>query len=272
MKSINALIYLLFVLIIMGAFASMAQNSYGLKLLGGVAIAFGMIFLFRFIRSIFRYGIGDYIKLSELFCLALLSFLFAVRIFHIYLPVLEWLFSAVCIILIFIYGNRMILHAGRLYPKNATLAAIILLYYLSLVLFFIALAFLPFLPVVASYIGALAFILFTGVLIAALLSRKFLIDGEEISVIGQVYDGKDYSVILLSMFFIMSLYTGLSRVGILPSLYSDDYPQAYFTLVDQAESGKEESKDGSYRHEEFKKKYNDFIEKNLRSTQSPTHN
>ncbi len=42
MKSYNTLYYLLTVLLIMGAFASMAQNSYGMQIISVVCIAFGL--------------------------------------------------------------------------------------------------------------------------------------------------------------------------------------------------------------------------------------
>ena len=47
MKRDQTFFYFLFVLLVLGAFAAMAQNSYGLKILGAVAIVFGLIFLVR---------------------------------------------------------------------------------------------------------------------------------------------------------------------------------------------------------------------------------
>ncbi|MBA2746636.1 MAG: hypothetical protein H0U44_10455, partial [Flavisolibacter sp.] len=49
MKKFNTIYYLLFILLVMGAFASMAQNSYGLKIMGGVAFVFALVFLLEFI-------------------------------------------------------------------------------------------------------------------------------------------------------------------------------------------------------------------------------
>jgi hypothetical protein len=259
MKSYNTLYYLLFVLLIMGAFASMAQNSYGLRILGGVAIVFGLIFLYRFIKSIIKKGRKALVKQIELLSLTILAFLFALRIFHYYFPFIEMVFTTAGLILAFIYGRKMILHYQELGLKNSRLAIIIFIYYLSLFLFIITLVATPILPKYSSFIGAMAFILSIVFFIATFLSPKFLIDGADISVIHQVIGFRDNSIILLSLFFLMSLYIGFTRVGLLPAMYSDDFPQAYFNLVNKAESGEEKPVDGRYRHEEFKKRYDEFL-------------
>jgi hypothetical protein len=45
-------------------------------------------------------------------------------------------------------------------------------------------------------------------------------------------------------------------------MYTDEYPQAYFELVKQAESGKEKPVNGKYKHEEFKDMYDRFVSRN----------
>jgi hypothetical protein len=50
----------------------------------------------------------------------------------------------------------------------------------------------------------------------------------------------------------------------LPKLYSDQFPQAYFKLVNNAETGKEKPVNGKYRHEEFKAMYDQFVERNIK--------
>jgi hypothetical protein len=48
-------------------------------------------------------------------------------------------------------------------------------------------------------------------------------------------------------------------------MYSDEYPQAYFKLVNNAETGKEKPVNGKYKHQEFKRRYDDFVEKNVKN-------
>ena len=54
MKKLNAIYFFLFILLVMGAFAAMAQNSYGLKIMGGVAFVFGLLFIVEFIVALQR--------------------------------------------------------------------------------------------------------------------------------------------------------------------------------------------------------------------------
>ena len=75
---------------------------------------------------------------------------------------------------------------------------------------------------------------------------------------------KDRVFLLLSLFIIFSLYYGLSGSGILPKLYSDKFPQAYYELVNNAETGKEKPVNGKYKYEEFRKMYDQFVERNIK--------
>jgi hypothetical protein len=71
---------------------------------------------------------------------------------------------------------------------------------------------------------------------------------------------RDHSVIIVSLFILLTLYTGLNRIGLLPGIYSDQFPQEYFRLVEKASSGQEKAIDGKYRHSNFKEQYELFLE------------
>lgn len=265
MKSYNTIYYLLFVLLIMGAFASMAQNSYGLNLLGAVALSFGLLFLYQFFQTLKDSDRKDYFLQAELLSLFVISILFALRMFHFYIPFSELLFATAGLALIFVYVKKMLHRYGILASKNMNAAMLSLVYHLSLILFIISLITAPILPQLYAYFGIAAFILLVGFLIAGLLVPKYQLDGSEFSVFKLVAGLKDRSMILLSLFFIISLYTGLTRIGVLPSMYSDEYPQAYFKLVNKAETGNEKPVNGKYRHQEFKERYDGFVEKNMKT-------
>jgi hypothetical protein len=249
----------------MGAFASMAQNSYGITLLGAVALSFGLLFLYQFFQTFKDAEKKDYFLQAELISLFVISILFALRMFHVYVPFSELLFAMAGLVLIFVYVKKMLQRYGILASKNINAARLSLVYHLSLILFIISLIAVPLLPQLYAYLGIAAFILLVGFLIAGLLVPKYLLDGSEFSVFKLVAGLKDRSLILLSLFFIISLYTGLTRIGILPSMYSDEYPQAYFKLVNNAETGKEKPVNGKYMHQEFKARYDDFVEKNVKN-------
>jgi hypothetical protein len=263
MKSYNTIYYLLFVLLIMGAFASMAQNSYGLTLLGGVALSFGLLFFYQFFKILQQPERKGYLLPAELLALFVLSILFALRIFHVYVPFSEVLFSLTGLVLVYVYGKKMIQRYGLLKSRNIQAAWLSLVYHLSLILFIISLITAPILPQLYVYFGIAAFILLIGFLITGLLVPHYLMEGSEVSVFRLVAGLKDRSMILLSLFFIISIYMGLTRIGVLPAMYSDEYPQAYFKLVNKAESGKEKRVDGKASHQEFKERYEIFLERNI---------
>ena len=52
MKRYNVVYYVLFLAVTMGAFASMAQNSYGMKLMGLVCLGFCLTFLYELFFSV----------------------------------------------------------------------------------------------------------------------------------------------------------------------------------------------------------------------------
>lgn len=264
MKSYNTLYYLLFVLLIMGAFAAMAQNSYGLRILGGVAFSFGLIFFYQFMENMFKKQKKDAVTLVELLSMSVLSFIFSLRIFLIRIPFAEWIFEVAGILLILVYINKLAQSFGRLKPGNIALALLIMVFHLSVILFLFSLVVAPMLPQVSEYMAMVAFVLLDGFLITSVFKKHFFIDGENTSAFKVISLFKDRSVILISLFFIVALYTGFSRIGVLPKLYSDQFPQAYFKLVSNAESGKEKPVNGKYQHEEFKAKYDQFVERNIR--------
>lgn len=261
MKKYNALYYLLFILLVMGAFASMAQNNYGIKIMGAVAFLFGLIFLVEFI-SLLRKQEKEFFALAEPVCLFLISVIFGLRIFYIHFPYVEFLFAAAGGMLVLIYTRRMVIRFRQDLLKNKVLAGLLLIFQLSIILFLISLVLFPFTPKIAEITSAGALILLTGFLIAALFNQDLMIDGERVSAFKKAVQFKDHSVIIVSFFLLFSLYVGLNRIGMLPGIYSDEFPQAYFELVNNATSKKEKPVDGKYRHEEFKEKYDQFLKHN----------
>ncbi|HJS55016.1 MAG TPA: hypothetical protein VJ765_10740, partial [Chitinophagaceae bacterium] len=67
---------------------------------------------------------------------------------------------------------------------------------------------------------------------------------------------------IVSFFLLFTLYFGFNRIGLLPGIYSDEYPKAYFELVNKATSKKEKPVDGKYKYEEFMEKYDQFLKNN----------
>lgn len=262
MKKYNPIYYLLFILLVMGTFASMAQNSYGLKIMGGVAFAFGLIFLLEFITELGRKETKDGYALAELAAMILFSAIFGCRIFHIYFPYIEWLFVAAGAWLVFFYIRKLFIRYHRLVVRNRRLARLGLTFHLSIILFLISLIMIPFAAQEAEWIGMAAFALLLVFIIGAFVKRDDLVDGNKVTAMQMVTGYRDHSIVLASLFLLFSLFAAFNKAGLVPGIYSDEFPRAYFELVDKATTGKEKPVDGKYKYEEFMEKYKQFIKHN----------
>jgi hypothetical protein len=259
MKKYNTYYYLLFVLLVMGAFASMAQNSYGFRIMGIVSFSFGILFLTQLVYVIRKKGNNDFLGIVELTGLSILSLVLGLRVFYIHFNFVEILFVIAGLILIFVYGYKMMEAYRKLIQENRNLALLAVGFYLSIVLFILSMIAVPFIFWIGQPLGAIAFVLMIFFLGISYYKGEMFLKGENVSSFEIIKQAKDRSPVLATLFIMFSLYTGLTMVGVLPGMYSDEFPQAYFELVNKAETGQEDPIDGKYRHEEFKKQYDQFL-------------
>ncbi len=262
MKNYNPIYYFLFILLVTGAFASMAQNSYGIKMMGGVAFAFGLVFLIEFFSAIISKDKKDGYALIEMACLSLLSIIFGCRVFYIHFPFIEMLFATTIILLLLLYLRKMIQLFRDMQSKNKLLAFFLAFYYLSLLLFLISLLLFQSRANISTIAGAGAFVLLIGFILAGFLKKDLLVEGDKVSAFSLVKHFKDHSIVILSLFLLLSLYAGLNKIGVIPDIYSDQFPQAYYKLVQEAASGKEKPVNGKYKYEIFRDKYDRFLQHN----------
>src|SRR6187431_3330124 len=143
MKKLNVIFLFLFILLIMGAFASMAQNSYGLKIMGGVAFVFALVFLVEFISVFRKKDNRDMYTLAEPACLFILSIVFGLRVFYIHFSYIELLFGAAGAILVLIYFRKMMIRFRHYRHRNNFLALLVLFFHLSIILFLVSLTLVP---------------------------------------------------------------------------------------------------------------------------------
>lgn len=259
MKKYNPAYYLLFILLVTGTFASMAQNSYGLKMIGGVAFVFALVFLAEFVTRIRKGKRKNFLVLAEPFCLFLLAVIFGFRVFYVYFPYVEYLFVTASLVLAVLFFVKMVRRFRDMKDKNMSLALLGLVFHVSIICFLTALAVTPFSLILADTAGTAGFVLLAIFVLAGLLKRKFSVDGEQVSPFGMVRVFPDHSIVIVTLFVLFSLYTGLNRLGILPGIYSDEFPRAYYTLVDDAASKDEKPVDGQYRYQKFMEQYQLFI-------------
>jgi hypothetical protein len=264
MSRYNPYYYLLFVLLIFGAFASMAQNDYGIQILGFVALAFGVIFLLQLIFTLRKRRI-DAVSVTELGSLVMLSVILFMRVFYLRFPFVEILFGLAGFVLIASYLIKLVVSWNTLKEKNKFMGMLVALFLGSIVAYSVSMTIVPFVSRASEPAGALGFGLLLLFLTIALLKGEMLVEGERLSAFAYVARLKDRSIVLATLFLLFTAYMGLTKINAIPKMYSDEFPQAYFELVQQAELGKEQPINGKYRHEEFKEKYELLISRHIHS-------
>lgn len=264
-KKYNPLYYLLFVLLIMGSFAAMAQNDYGVKILGAVALAFALLFSAQFVLHFTRKVYSTNLEALESMTLVVIAIILACRIYYIRFPYVEIVFSGAGMVLMMVYVIKAIKAYSTLRSENQLLAYLIAGFYGSIVFYAASMTVVPIIPVLAEPLGGLAFGMLILFIVASLIKREFMIAGDKTSAFAYVTQFKDRSIVLLSLFLLFTAYMGLTKIDLLPRMYSDEFPQAYFELVHQAESGEEKPVEGKFKHEEFKEMYDRFVNRHVGS-------
>jgi hypothetical protein len=94
--------------------------------------------------------------------------------------------------------------------------------------------------------------------IAGVIKTKYIAAGNAYTLFSLVFRLPDHSVLLLAIFAMISLYLGLTGAGILPRIYSDEYPQAYYKLLNAAGSGGTRNGEQT-KYERFKSAYELYI-------------
>jgi len=245
----------------MGAFASMAQNSYGTVILGLVSASFSILFFVQLISAFLLKNHLGKSRLLELACLFLIAAVLAMRVFYIRFPFIELIFGIAGLLLAIVYTQSMVKAYSLLKSESKRLTFVIVSFYSSIVLYLISMITVPFISSVSEPAGFIAFVLLILFGATGLLSKNIVTKGERISGIQLIARLKDNSTVLASLFLLFTLYMGFSKIGLIPPMYSNEFPQRYYELVNQAETGKEKPVNGKFKHEEFKEKYDRFVER-----------
>ncbi len=261
MKRYNIIYYLLFMFMIMGAFASMAQNEYGTRILGLAAASFSILFFVQVIYGLVSKKIHSKIEVLELVSLFILAGILALRVFYIRFQFVEFIFGAFGILLMTVYFHKLLKSGASLKLDSKKLVWAIRLFYMSIVLYLVSMVTVPFFPLISEPAGVVAFVLLIVSVILSFTSKGAM-TSEKISGYQFVIQSKDRSGVLAILFLLFTVYMGSSKIGVIPPMYSDEFPQSYYKLVNQAELGKEQTVNGKYKHEVFKKEYDRFVERN----------
>ncbi len=244
----------------MGGFASMAQNDYGVKIIGLAASAFGLLFIIQFIQHLLKKS--NLLALLELGSLFMLSTILAMRVYYFRFEFVEIVFGVAGLLLIFTYIIKLLESWKSIINHTKILATLLVLFYSSIILYVVSMVTVPFMPQMAEPTGGTAFALLLAFVFLSILKRAIMLEGDKVTGLSYVLKFKDRSIVLLTLFVLFTAYMGLTKVNVIPGMYSDEYPQAYFELVKEAETGREKPVNGKYKHEEFKEMYDQFVNRN----------
>jgi len=250
--------YFLYLAIILGVFASMAQNDYGLTLVSWACYLFAGSLAIEVIKY---FKNKAWHKMIELIGLATLFVLFGLRAAYIYFANIEWMLLIACTTLVIVYAVHAIEKSKKIGIDSSRLRMLILTYYASISAYLLSIVGAILFPELSEPIGMMATALLVLFIIGSYLSGKLLVNGVETEAFIYLKKQSGHSIILIVGFSLITFYSGLSMIGFLPPLYTNKIPKTYIELINKAETGKEITIDGFYKHELYKKAYDDFIKK-----------
>lgn len=257
MKRYATIYYLLFVLLVMGAFASMAQNAYGLKICGLASLGFALTFLHEIFftpRSGDDKLVAPWMAYAELILLSIIALIFLFRNFSTDIPFSDTLLIVSLTLLLPLFAYQAVLQFQKA-TRHQTMLAYIIAFYYGAVLFFVLSVLsgiiLPGLAFNLEIMAILLVIVFAGL---TLFFKEFSISDETISIWQYIRQMKSKASILLIASLLISGYSLLYSAGILPSFYYGT-PKGYENLVNLG------NKDGREKAREFKERYEAFVKR-----------
>jgi len=263
MRQYATIYYLLFVLLIMGAFASMAQNPYGLRICGVACIGFALTFLHELLYtpgSDETTSSSRWTGYAELVLLSVLVLIFSFSNFSINLPFSETLLivSFTCLLLLFSYQAITQLRSTG---HQRTTAYLVVFYYGAVVFFILSFLSGLILPGLAMKLAFAAIVLTLVLAGMAIILKQVIVNDGTISTWQYLRQMKNKSSILLIASLLISGYELLNAAEILPSFYHGT-PKGYQHLIELSNSGN--SMVGKEKPREFKERYDEFTKKHAR--------
>jgi hypothetical protein len=260
MKRYATVYYLLFVLLVMGAFASMAQNAYGLKICGIACLGFALTFIYEIFftqSALDDQFVSPWMLYAELIFLSVISLVFLFRNFSIDLPFADTLLMGSSTILLLLFSYQTILQL-KLARHQVKLVYLLGLYYGAVLFFILSILASVLLPVLANSLALVAIVMVLVFAGLTLVFKEFTLNDETISFWQYVTQMKSKSSILLIASLLISGYSLLHSVGVLPSFYYGT-PKGYQILVKVSNVGTDPK--GKEKPREFKERYEEFIRK-----------
>ncbi len=262
MKKYVTAYYLLFVLLVMGAFASMAFNAYGTKLMGIACLGFSFTFLHE---AIFNAGREDLDKpekvwLSlELISLSFISLLFFSKGFFLGLVGTNEAFLLFSLVLLFLVSREAWIQLKLAFDQHWKWGCILLFYFGTVELFILSFIFGTILPGTRTVFASFAVILLVSFILALFVFRRVMVNGDNVSAWGYIAKMKNKWIILVFSCLLIYGYGFLSASNVLPSLYYSKLPNGYIRWVERGNL--ENAERARQKEREFRERYEQLVEK-----------
>lgn len=256
------LVYILFLVIVVGAFASMAQNEYGVKLLAGGCFGFSLLFLSRLL-GIKQFSDSIFQKswlIQELGVMSLIMLLFGLRALRIRFSFVEIVFVISVVAMIILYA-RYLSAIREKYQTNKILTISFYMVYGAVILFFLSMSMTFLNERISVILGGISFGLTIGFWILYFIKGRATIYKEErVLIIPEIFKFGTLSPIIFTMIIMMSIYVGLNRVNMIPDIYTGELPVRFMDLEQKAIKGELEPVDGVMKHEIYWEEYQQFLQ------------
>jgi hypothetical protein len=250
-------------LVLLGLFATMAQNTYGLTLMGiscfGLALLYFAELSWKVTEDFSSLEKKDIIGLSELLVLSLLLLLFGFRVFYINIPYSDLIFITLCGLLIVVYSliSARIIKTTK--NENPDLARTATFFYSSILIFLLSLGTRIINQSLSAVVGALGLIISVPFLIPLLRRTQYEYSARTITIFQFIVSSRNKAGMLFLFFTLSAFYMGLSYFRIIPGIENAEKPGTYIELINQAETGKEKPVNGKYQHEIYKESMDKFL-------------
>lgn len=260
MKKLNSFFFILYLLLITGGFAAIAQNSYGITILGWSTAAFAFLCslgaIFSSTKSnIPRISIFEYIAIAIIFAIA------SLRVFLIHFIYVEVIFSIAATILVLVYLFYIVRINKTLKNDNRQLFISLALFYSSIAIFTLSLTLNPVSNYYSEIAGFVGFSIFILAVLSTFRIKSITSKGSEISITKYLSIQPNRATLLLSLYLLLTVYSAATLFKIIPGIQSSKMPKGYYELVKNAENGVELPEDGQYKYQLFKERMEVFMEK-----------
>ncbi|MEQ8302830.1 MAG: hypothetical protein RIB47_05520 [Cyclobacteriaceae bacterium] len=250
------LYYFLILLLVMGAFASMALNSYGTVLMSYVMLGFAGLFLFELFFILPREGeMTSLYKTSlgvELFVLSAICALYFMQGISHTFSLSSGLLFTLFTVLLAINCFHMI-RAWKQVRNAPVKVRLSILLYFSALLLFIASNFLEAsLFVICTVLGFVSIVFFA---FYGWWKGRVIINGVENSAMRKVVQFRNKSGIQLIVLALAAAYALLNSIQVLPPLYVGSLPNGYSKVVQQWQEDR-----SNVKPKEFEEAYRKFLE------------